>query len=67
VARSRNWLIDEARVDLDRLLDAARLETQYIIAPQGRFKISYGYDVTTSLEEILDAEGPLTPDDIKNI
>jgi hypothetical protein len=53
-------------VDLEGPLDAAHLETQYIIAPQSRFKISYGYDVTTSLDEILDAEGPLTPDDIKN-
>ncbi|PSJ60415.1 hypothetical protein [Pseudaminobacter soli (ex Li et al. 2025)] len=60
-------MIDEVRANFERLLDEARHDAQYIIAPKGKYKLTYQSSAKVSLDEILDAEGPLTPDDIKDI
>jgi hypothetical protein len=60
---SRNWTIDEASADLLSLLEAARTSSQYIVAPDGRFELSFRQTGGKSLDNILDKEGPLKPGD----
>ncbi len=60
----RNWTIDEASADLPGLLKAARTSLQYIVVPDGRFEVSFRQTGRKSLDDILDKEGPLKPEDI---
>lgn len=70
---SRTWTIDEASADLPSLLEAARTSSQYIIVPDGRFRVSFDNQVlsdhkqTNSLEEILNQDGRLRPSDIQDV
>lgn len=61
---SRTWTIDEASADLPSLLEAARTSSQYIIVPDGKFEVSFRQTGRKSLDDILDKEGPLKPEDI---
>jgi hypothetical protein len=61
---SRNWTIEEAAADLSSLLEAARTSSQYIVAPDGRFEVSFQQTSGKSLDDILDKEGSLRPGDI---
>lgn len=61
---SQNWTIEEADADLSSLLEAARTSSQYIIAPDGRFEVSFQQTSGKSLDDILDKEGSLRRGDI---
>ncbi|MGV2019164.1 hypothetical protein [Agrobacterium sp. 22-223-1] len=64
---SRNWTIEEAYADLPSLLEAARTSSQYIIASDGQFVVSFAETLSKSLDDLLDKKGPLKPDDIKKL
>lgn len=64
---SRNWTIDEASADLPSLLKAARTSSQYIVAPDGRYEVSFEQSAAKSLDDILDKQGSLKPSDIDGL
>lgn len=64
---SRTWTIDEASAELPSLLEAARTSSQYIIVPDGKFKVSFRQTGRKSLDDILDKDGPLKPSDIRGL
>lgn len=61
-----SWTMEEASADLASLLKAARTATQYIVDGDDSFSISIARS-GRSLENLLDNEGPLKPEDIEDI
>ncbi|MFD1745038.1 hypothetical protein ACFSE1_06130 [Rhizobium helianthi] len=64
---SQNWTIDEASADIAGLLEAARASSQYILAPDGAFKVSFERKLGRSINELLENDAHLKKDDVDGI